>query len=237
MGSRGSGYSNNNDTSSQEDNSFSQERKDNALWTSDKGAVDAVLRDVTGQQWQNFDKETKDALSSYTLNGYKAINKSLAEGRSSSRQTQNKIDKMTEAIDKCELPQDMWLQRGLKKDVAEAMFGSMSVEAIQSMIDNNQTITNLPFMSCGSAKGSGMTHKPVIMNIFAPKGTKAIYAEPFSMLGNGFGPYWDGMKGQTSYSGEFETIIQRGSILRPTKATEKGGVIYVDVEIVGQVHD
>ena len=41
---------------------FSQERKDNALWTTDKKKVDDALRKSSGDLYPTFDKATKDAF-------------------------------------------------------------------------------------------------------------------------------------------------------------------------------
>ncbi len=100
------------------------------------------------------------------------------------------------------------------------------------MIDNGTIIDNKPFMSTSGAKGSGFTNKPVILNIYAPKGTKAIYAEPFAALGGGKSS-WDGKSGQMYLSGEFEVIVQRGAQLRPLKVTQDSKHVYVDVQIEG----
>ena len=43
------------------------------------------------------------------------------------------------------------------------------------------------FMSAGNRKGGGFDNKNVIFNIYAPKGVKATYVEPFSSLGLGRG--------------------------------------------------
>ncbi|NLL56352.1 MAG: hypothetical protein GX242_03960 [Clostridiales bacterium] len=50
-------------------------------------------------------------------------------------------------------------------------------------------------------------HKSIIMNIYAPKGTKMIYAEPFSAYGKGAGRSWDGIKPQSSFGPEAEMIL------------------------------
>lgn len=77
------------------------------------------------------------------------------------------------------------------------------------------------------------------MNIFAPKGSKAMYAEHFYQYGHGArSAYWDGSHAAKSFSEEFETIFQRGTKMRITKAEIGfyGGKphLYLDVEIIGQ---
>ena len=90
------------------------------------------------------------------------------------------------------------------------------------------------FMSTGSRKGQGFSHKSVIFNIYAPKGTRAAYIEPFSAFGNGAGRSWDGKKRFTSFSNEHETLFQRGTKMRITKVYKEGEKIYIDCEVIGQ---
>ena len=213
---------------------FSQDRKDKALWTTDKSLADSILRPSAGAIYPTFDKDTKMAFSSYTAGGYGPMNSALAHGNKGNEKTALKIDKMTEALDKSELPVDMWVQRGIGKSVATNMFGeNFSVASIQKMIANGDIVHNKPFMSTAAAKGFGFTNKPVILNLYAPKGTKGIYAEPFSSCGGGK-TNWDGKSDQMYLSSEFEVIIQRGAQLRPLKVTEgSDGVLYVDMQIEG----
>ena len=212
---------------------FSQERKDNALWTNDKRKVDNALRKSSGDLYPTFDKATKDAFQSYTGSGYVSINSALAHDTVGDGYLKNKVDRLTKALDKSELPVDMWVQRGISPSVAKSMFGNgYNASSIQQMIDNGTIIGNKPFMSTSAAKGSGFTSNDVILNVYAPKGTKGIYAEPFAVHGNGKAD-WDGKSGQVYFSGEFEVIIQRGAQLRPLKVTESNGKTYVDMEITG----
>ena len=220
-------------------NPFSQGRKDNALWTTDKKQVDNVLRKVSGDLYKTFDSETKSAFESYTGSGYQTTNSALADGTVGDGYLKNRVDRLTEAISKAELPIDMWLQRGISGHVADSMFeGDYSLGHIQQMIDTGTIINNKPFMSASGVKGAGFTHNPVILNLYAPKGTKAIYAEPFAVHGLGGHSGWDGESGQDYFGSEFEVLIQRGAQLRPLKVTKgKNGTIYVDAEILGFKYD
>jgi hypothetical protein len=73
-----------------------------------------------------------------------------------------------------------------------------------------------------------------IMNIYAPKGTKAAYVEPFSAFGCGDKRSWDGVSRFSTYSSEHETLFQRGTRMRITKVYEEGGKTYIDCEVIGQ---
>ena len=77
--------------------------------------------------------------------------------------------------------------------------------------------------------------KPVICKIYAPKGTTAAYIEPVSAFGDGAGREWDGISKQSSFSGEDETLFQRGTRMRITKVTEiKKGKYVIECEVIGQ---
>ena len=232
MGSRGSGYESGGSGGSGDDR-FSQERKDNAVWTEDKQKVDDLLRSITGQIWKDLSDEQKEILFSYTESSYE-INSALGHSDKSSPYINKLVDEITSIIDKSELPQDMWLQRGIRKGVANKMFGEgFSVESIQAMIDKGQIIENLPFISTSGVKGGGFDDLNVILNIYAPKGTKALYSEPFSDYGEGDKVSWDGESKQMYFGQEFEVLIQRGAQFRPMKVTESNGKIYVDLDVLG----
>lgn len=79
------------------------------------------------------------------------------------------------------------------------------------------------------------------MKIYAPKGTRGIYAEPYSHYGDGYygtdGFKWDGTSRQKAgYSpgGEIEFILQRGTKFRILNVRKSGSRFYVDVEIIEQ---
>ena len=92
-------------------------------------------------------------------------------------------------------------------------------------------------MSTGSAKGQGFKRK-VEMEILAPKGTQALYVEPFSALGNG-STHWDsdradGKSKQSYFSSEDETIIQQGSSMKILSAKYENGKYHFQVMVTGQ---
>lgn len=89
------------------------------------------------------------------------------------------------------------------------------------------------FWSAGVAKGKGFSGD-IIFNIYAPKGTKAMYCESFSAYGHGKGKNWDGIAGQFSYGYESEILIQRGTKFKITKIEKSGGTWYIDVDIIEQ---
>lgn len=150
----------------------------------------------------------------------------------------DEIRKMTTLIDKSEYDFDIWLQRGCGSESIDSMlgckgFGSMTQEQLQKFVDKGGRQFN--FISTGVAKGKGFSGD-VICNIYAPKGTKMIYAEPFSYYSgaeydtSGFSD-WDGVKKQNSFGYESEMIIQRGAYYKITKIEKSGYTIYIDMEV------
>lgn len=150
------------------------------------------------------------------------------------------ITKLTSMIDKTSSPVDAWLQRGVYYDGAEKFLNmsglsNKSNDELQALVGT--TPKELAFCSTAGAKGKGYSSCPVIFNIFAPSGTKMLYAEPFSHYGNGAGKSWDGVSNQYSFGSEFETIIQQGTSFQITKAERPGGsygTIYIDMMVVDQ---
>ena len=90
-------------------------------------------------------------------------------------------------------------------------------------------------MSTGVAKGKGLNlNGGVLLNVYAPKGTKMMYVEPFSAFGNGSGRTWDGISKQSHFGTEAEMLVQRGTKFRVTKVEKSNGIIYVDMEVIEQ---
>lgn len=234
------------------DDDFSQERKDAAVWDTGNGQTfDNVMRGISGKVWQGLSVNGKSALYEYTGSGYRSINNFLRkpdhDGQSEEIQhkMRYRIGQITKAISQSQAPKDMWVQRGIPLKNLKRLFGisdeqfnkaesngmSSLLDAIKSSSPYGQ---DEGFMSCGSTKGHGFSSSDVILNIYCPKGTQMLYAEPFSAFGNGGKKSWDGTSKQSWFSSENETILQRGTKLVPTKITKSGGKYYVDVEVIGQ---
>ena len=240
-----------------EDDRYSQERKDEAMWTEKVKEADGMLRSKCGEVWQDAPKEERQAIYDYTT-GSGSFNRPLAgfekpyyEYGSGWEEKYNKgvgnvwidyegkgasIRHMTDLIDKSEYDFDMWLQRGCDANAMESFLGlaqgtltKMTEEELQQFVGTSARMYN--FISCGVAKGKGFDSKPIILNIYAPAGTKMMYAEPFSHFGNGSKLSWDGISPQSSYGGEAEMIIQRGASYTITKIEQSNGTIYIDLEV------
>lgn len=240
---------------------FSQARKDAALWAKTTKEADDELRDVCGQVWQNATQTERNSIYDYTSSYHKfneplrgieyGTNKFLGVGKVNldeigvnyggfrKGQVKKEIDAMTSIIEKSSYSKDIWVQRGCGYNGMDKFFG---IDANDFYLSESElakklvgtTPTEYGFFSTGVAKGTGFSNHPIIMNVYAPSGTKMMYAEPFSAFGRGSGKSWDGISKQSSFGSESEMIIQRGTTFRITKVEKNNGKIYIDMEIIGQ---
>ena len=225
-----------------------------------KGA-DKVLRPVCGDVWKNASKIEKDSIYEYTSSYHKfneplrgieyGTSKFLGVGNVDLEeigtnyggykrgQVKKQIDAMTSIIEKSTYEDDLWVQRGCGYGGMDKFFGIDASdfnlpedELAAKLLDT--TPTEHGFFSTGVSKGKGFSHQPIIMNIYAPSGTKMMYAEPFSAFGNGSGRNWDGIAQQPSFGSEAEMIFQRETTFRITKVEKSGNKIYIDMEVIEQ---
>lgn len=235
------------------DDSYSQSRKDAALWHKNaydnKQKTDAVLRKQTSEIWLSSSEIAKDAAFSYT-EGSCYLNEPLRgmtyTGRKGNETFRNHCNALTDMIARAKRPFDYWVQRGEYEGGLGARFGIN----LRDYIHNPQALVGKVgfeggFLSTGSTKYTGFKEYPVISNIYCPRGTEGLYCEPFSFYGrdvNGKGDLrnemagrnWDGTTKQRYFGNEFETLLQRGTSFRIIKAEYSGGRWYIDMEIIKQ---
>ena len=219
---------------------YSKARKDAAMWAKDTKEADDRLRDKCGDIWKNASDKEKDAIYGYTEE-YHPINEPLRGITyiGSASKTQRGLDRIPyieSIINKSSYDFDMWVQRGddliaLKK-FGLSNYNTATDAEIKALV--GKTGVEGAYWSAGVAKGKGFGGK-VIFNIYMPKGTKAMYCEPFSAFGYGSGKSWDGISKQSSFGYESEILIQRGTKFRVTKV-EKGnnGTWYIDLDVIEQ---
>lgn len=242
---------------------YSQERKDKALWSTDKAYVDGFMRGRTSEVWTGATAEQRDAIFEYTqsyhkynepLRGieygtsqYKGVGKTNLDANYANNG--ERLNRMTDIIDKCSYDHDMWLQRGCRFGGMDKFFQcdmSLLQSGSQKELEQEllgKTVTEYGFMSMGSAKGKGFDGD-IMLNVYAPSGTKMMYVEPFSYYGYGKSGSMNGLKGlkwngkttQPTYGREFETIMQQGTQFRITKVDKSRGKIWVDIEVINQEH-
>ncbi len=241
---------------------FTQARKDAAMWAKSTKEADDRLRQVCGDVWKAAPGAEKDAIFNYTssyskfneplrgieygTNAFKGVGKidfdTIGTSYSGFKrgQVRKQINAMTDIIEKSSYDFDMWLQRGCDYSGMDKFFEISMYDlqnASQAELEQlllGKTVTDYGFFSCGVSKGKGFSHKPIIMNVYAPKGTKMMYAEPFSAFGNGSGRSWNGVDSQSSFGYEAEMILQQGTSFRITKVEKSGGKLYLDIEVILQ---
>lgn len=220
---------------------YSQARKDAAMWTDDPKEADKRVRSKCGEVWKGATGLEKDAAYGYTA-GSSYINEPLRGQRYipydkattlKAQRSQSHIEALTDLIERSEYDFDMWLQRGVDYNGARGLLGVDLYSANpQTLV--GKVVTEKAFSSCGMAKGAGFDSRPVIYNIYCPKGTKMLYCEPFSAFGNGSGRAWDGVAKQSSIGYEAEILLQQGTTFRITKAEYSGGKWFIDMEVIDQ---
>lgn len=218
---------------------YSQARKDAAIWAKNTKDADDVLRAKCGEVWRNATDEEKNAIFGYT-SSYHNINEPLRglTYYGSAADTQLGLDRiplMESIINKSYYDKDIWLQRGggmveLKK-YGLSNYAYATDAEIMALVGKEGT--EGAFTSAGVAKGKGFGGN-VITNIYAPRGTKMMYAEPYSSFGNGSGRSWDGIAKQSTFGSVSEIILQRGTTFRVTKVEKSGNTWYIDVEVINQ---
>jgi len=202
---------------------------DKVKWDSENGNYDAILSTKT------FQNKYANAVSpSYG---------------GQIRNYQDVVAELTTGIEKSEIQSDVFLVRGSNFDgLAGLLEGNViSFNEAEQLLNSGDIITLMSkvrgkrfrshsFMSTGIADGTGFGGN-VAYKIYAPAGTKAIYAEPASYFGNTISGEHIYKSGD-SYSGvggEAEIIIQRGTTFRITEIEKTGYNSYeVRMEVVDQ---
>lgn len=223
-----------------DDDRFSAKRKQAAFHTTEPQEADDIFREQSGKIWKEASDDAKNALYNYTGHYYSDINDCLRSGSKPTEKIGQYIQDMTETIEKSELQQDTFLYRGVDRWALSKMLGvdytTLGKQNPGAYI--GKEISDNAFMSCSSAEGMGFDTSGVYLKIYCPAGTKAIYAEPFSKYGNGAKRDWDGESRQTSFSKEFETILQRGTRMQITNMSrDEYGSYSVECQVLAQEYE
>ena len=221
------------------DDAYSKSRKDVAMWAQDPMDADKRLRGVCGAVWRAASRDEKEAIHGYTQSYHNIQEplRGLTYYGSASQKAQGlrRIPHCESIIRKSTYDFDMWVQRG-DGMIALKKFGLLNystatdaeIYALVGRVGNEGG-----FWSAGVAKGKGFSGS-IIFNIYIPRGTQAMYCEPFSYFGHGGGKSWDGVSPQSSIGYEAEILLQRGTKYRVTKVTKSGSQWYIDVEVIEQ---
>lgn len=241
---------------------YEPKRRDKCKLPKSAEKADDKYRSRTGEVWRSLSGQERHGAYRYT-HSYCPINeplrgiqynteKKLGVGKwedcaaymSASERAAAKRDTigLTRAIEKCWFDEDARLIRGngwngssALLQIDKSLLQNGSIEQLRAALIGKE-VKEEAFTSTGIAAGKGFLSKPVIFDIYAPKGTKMIYAEPFSAYADhkvGL-ENWDGWKKQDYFGTEQEIIIQRGTIFKVRSVDRKGGKLHVSVDVVGQ---
>lgn len=158
------------------------------------------------------------------------------------------ISDLTTAIDHTVSKQGMHLRRGsdtnglagllegdlLSFDQAKSLCRKSQSEMQKALV--GQVFDNHSFMSTGISEDAGFGGN-VSYSIYAPKGTRYIYAEPQSYYGDTIGEterIYKAGQSHSSVGSEAEIILQRGTSFRITNVKKFGPDIHIDMEVVAQ---
>lgn len=237
-------------------NTYSKARKDAAYWGKngterDMEMIDDAFREQSGEVWRNATEAQRAGIYDYTADHYSEMNAHLSGYTDSTYRTKLGVGKVkledrtlraTEYLEKSVLKADVWCNRGTSASALADFFDSLGMSKedfarawnaddkafFAKMLGKKGRMYN--FLSTSPVKGNGFSGD-VIWNIYAPKGSHAAYVEPFgAYAGGAWGP-WDGIKKQSSFSSEFEILLQRGGSYKITKLEKVNGQMYIDVEL------
>lgn len=231
------------------ENLYSEERKAAAyrFKRGMKAEADALLRDKTGKLWKEASSVERKAAYTYT-SGSGAFNRPLRgfNGNWSTFQGVGKvpldnegagkmIQRLSNLIDRSSFDFDIWLRRGVGPDGVAKFFGistkelSLTAEKLEELL-YDRNFLDTAFISTSPVEGAGFSGCE--FRIYAPRGTKMFYAEPFSHYGGGAKLKWDGVSKQSSFGSEFEVILQKGYSYRLKKITGEGTNRMFELEVV-----
>lgn len=228
-----------------------------------KGA-DKILRNTSGEVWRNASNAQKDAAYEYTRSyskfneplrgieygtskfvGIENIDFDtigINYGGYAKGEVKKLIDDLTDMIDKSTYDVDFWVQRGCNYRGMDKFF-NIDLDDFTNLTESQMQAkllgtmpTEYGFMSTGVSRGSGLNTSGtgITLNIYAPKGTKMLYCEPFSAFGRGSGRSWDGVSTQSVIGHEAEMLLQRNTKFRVTKVEKNGNRWYIDMEVISQ---
>ena len=158
------------------------------------------------------------------------------------------ITDLTQAIEKTPLKKGMWLVRGSDENGLAGMMegGGMSFNQVASLFNGRHSLDDIrkalvgqvgrnhAFTSTGIAKDAGFGGN-IKYEIYAPAGTKCVYAEPQSYYGHTSSQkiYKKGAA-YGNVGSEAEIIVQRGTAYRITDVLSSGYGYTVRMEIIEQ---
>lgn len=199
----------------------------------DRYKADKYYRSSTEILWNKLHKQEKKALWKYTGSDFMDINTALRTEIPPRDTIQEYIDKMTSAIGRNKLKESVWVRRGISER-GLAKFLDLDTIGQEDII--GKTFVEKGFMSTGVSNDAGFDG--INLKICLPKGTQAVYAEPFSSYGgtntNGT---WDGKQRGSYVGSEAELIIQRNSKFKVKSVSKDsdGNIKEVVLMLIAQI--
>jgi hypothetical protein len=203
---------------------------------------------ITSKAWNKLNKFEKESLRDYTGKSYRQINAGLRN--STLQELENSgilenIKHIEKAINLSSIPQDVILHRYIQRESIKKMMG-LSDDELKSMLKGDlDAIVGKEYVEKGFSSTSVteldngvFSFRGVHLEIFAPKGTKGIYTEPFHTTQ----PSWDGKTIPQQISNENELVLQRNTKFRVREVIEEGIDVFeqdkktyrVKVEIINE---
>lgn len=214
--------------------------------------ADKLLRPETERLWNKLSDQERESAFKYT-EGSGRFNRPLRGYGSSwgdyigvgkvdldNEGAAQYIKGLEKAIEKSEVPKDMWLFRGSDKQSLASLLGVAKEKVIPSKVDIlnkkfvGKRIQDPAFFSTGIAADAGFKDT-IAYEVLVPKGTKGIYAEPFSAYGetNTSGT-WDGKEKGLSVGIEAEFILQAGTSFKIIEIKNVNGKVTVVMQVIKQ---
>jgi integrase len=169
--------------------------------------------------------DEKDVLHRYSESDYEYINKSLyIKDYPSASHWQEDIKKLTECIDRKEIPDNLLVYRGIRD--SSILFGEDASLTAEELNDKymGSFILHKNFMSTSIDKNVSDNfaedcEREVILSIKLPKGKKGIF-----------------MGDVSQYPQETEILVQRNSVLEIESVIDNDGDLLVNALIRGQIN-
>lgn len=120
----------------------------------------------------------RDAISTYSRNGYLEMNEHLRFGARAREEIKAQIEELKTFLDNSSTEEELYLQRGITKPALAKMLGDSALtgdvtKVIGTMFTDKGFVSTTPFTGGGFGGD-------VLMYIKAPRGTKGAYIKPFA---------------------------------------------------------
>lgn len=172
--------------------------------------------------WRNvFTSDDREGIKRYTGSFYRQMNRDLRSGKYKTSSVQWDIDNCTSALSKASVADDVLVYRGMGTQSSVARFlgvpeSSLVNDSVRNALVGTR-VTEKGFLSTAIVPGRAWSGCK--LDIYLPKGTKAMYVDPVS-----------------TYSGEQEMLIQRNSTfeIKEFETDSSGNVTKIVMVLVDQ---